>query len=138
MPAKDLFHDAVKNALIKEGWTITDDPLTFKIDGINISIDLGAEKIIGAEKDGEKIAVEIKSFISPSPLTEFHAALGQTLNYRLFLEEENSDRQIFLAIPVETYREFFLKNIIQKAVKINQIKIIVYDSVNEVIELWIS
>ncbi len=59
MPAKDLFHDAVKNALIKEGWTITDDPLTFKIDGINISIDLGAEKIIGAEKDGEKIAVEI-------------------------------------------------------------------------------
>ncbi|MGI8884744.1 MAG: XisH family protein [Pyrinomonadaceae bacterium] len=138
MPAKDLFHDAVKNALIKEGWTITDDPLTFKIDGINISIDLGAEKIIGAEKDGEKIAVEIKSFISPSPLTEFHAALGQTLNYRLFLEEENSDRQIFLAIPVETYREFFLKNIIQKAVKINQIKIIVYDSINEVIELWIS
>jgi len=107
MPAKDLFHDAVKNALIKEGWTITDDPLTFKIDGINISIDLGAEKIIGAEKDGEKIAVEIKSFISPSPLTEFHAALGQTLNYRLFLEEENSNRQIFLAIPVETYREFF-------------------------------
>ncbi len=76
MPKRDLFHDAVKNALIKDGWTITDDPLTFRIDGINISIDLGAEKILGAEKDGKRIAVEIKSFINPSPMTDFHAALG--------------------------------------------------------------
>lgn len=138
MPAKDKFHEAVKNALLKENWKITNDPLTFKIEGINISIDLGAEKVIGAEKNGEKIAVEIKSFISPSPLTDFHSALGQFLNYRLFLEEEEPNRQIFLAIPFETYKEFFQKNIIRKAVDVNQIKIIVYDSVNEVIELWIS
>lgn len=138
MAAKDKFHDAVKNALIKDGWNITNDPLTFKIEGINISIDLGAEKIIGAERNGEKIAVEIKSFISPSPLTDFHAALGQFLNYRLFLEEEEPERTIFLAIPVETYKDFFQKNIIQKAVNINRIKIIVYDSVSEVIELWIN
>jgi hypothetical protein len=26
MPAKDIYHDAVKNALIKDGWTITADP----------------------------------------------------------------------------------------------------------------
>jgi hypothetical protein len=25
--AKDLFHQAVKQALIKDGWTITSDPL---------------------------------------------------------------------------------------------------------------
>lgn len=138
MPAKDIFHDAVKNALIKEGWTITNDPLTFKIDGINISIDLGAEKLIGAEKDGEKIAVEIKSFVSPSPLTDFHAALGQFLNYRLFLSHEEPTRIIYLAVPIETYKVFFQKNIIQESIKINGIKIIVYDSISEVIDLWIN
>ena len=26
MPAKDIYHDAVKNALIKDGWTILADP----------------------------------------------------------------------------------------------------------------
>lgn len=138
MPAKDLFHEAVKNALIKEGWTITDDPLTFKIDGINISIDLGAEKILGAEKDGKKIAVEIKSFINPSPMTDFHAALGQFLNYKLFLSQEEPERVLFLAVPVETFKDFFQKDIIQKSVRLNEVKIIVYDSLSEVINLWIG
>ncbi len=138
MPAKDLFHDAVKNGLIKEGWTITDDPLTFRIDGINISIDLGAEKIIGAEKDGKKIAVEIKSFISPSPLTDFHTALGQFLTYRLFLEQEEPDREIYLAVPEDTYNFFFQKDIIQRSVKINELRIIVYDSLSEEIDQWIK
>ncbi len=138
MPKRDLFHEAVKNGLIKDGWTITDDPLTFRIDGINISIDLGAEKVIGAEKDGKKIAVEVKSFISPSPLTDFHTALGQFLTYRLFLEEEEPARQIYLAVPEDTYNFFFQKDIIQKAVKINELKIIVYDSLSEEIDLWIN
>ncbi len=138
MPKRDLFHEAVKNGLIKEGWTITDDSLTFRIDGINISIDLGAEKVIGAEKDGKKIAVEVKSFISPSPLTDFHTALGQFLTYRLFLEEEEPDRQIYLAVPEDTYNFFFQKDIIQKSVKINELKIIVYDSLSEEIDLWIN
>ncbi len=26
MPAKDVIHNEVKNALIKDGWNITDDP----------------------------------------------------------------------------------------------------------------
>lgn len=138
MPKKDLFHEAVKNGLIKDGWTITDDPLTFRIDGINISIDLGAEKVIGAEKDGKKIAVEVKSFINPSPLTDFHTALGQFLTYRLFLEEEEPDRQIYLAVPEDTYNFFFQKDIIQKSIKINGLKIIVYDSLSEEIDLWIN
>jgi hypothetical protein len=47
MSAKDVFHNAVKNALQKEGWIITDDPLFIRFGGINIYIDLGAEKVIG-------------------------------------------------------------------------------------------
>lgn len=62
--AKDLFHDVVKTALIKDGWHITDDPFFMKVGGVDFFIDLGAEKIIAAERDNQKIAVEIKSFIS--------------------------------------------------------------------------
>lgn len=138
MPARDLFHDAVKNALIKEGWTITDDPLTFRIDDVSVSIDLGAENLLAAEKGEQKIAVEIKSFIRESPMTDYHSALGQFLNYRLFLEEEDPHRQLFLAIPVETYKSFFNKEIIKKSVTINAVKLIVYDSNNEVIVSWIK
>ncbi len=27
MPARDIHHDAVRNALVKDGWAITHDPL---------------------------------------------------------------------------------------------------------------
>ncbi len=138
MAAKDKFHDAVKHALVRDGWTITHDPLTFKIEGLNILIDLGAEKLLAAEKEGHKIAVEVKSFISHSPLTDFHTALGQFLTYRLFLSREEPDRELFLAVPLDTYKSFFQKEIIQEALRLHDIKIIVYDSLSEVIDLWIS
>ncbi len=83
MPEKDIFHDIVKNALIKEKWKITDDPLFIQYGGIDFYVDLGAEKIIAAEKEGQKIAVEIKSFVGTSIISEFHNALGQFMNYRL-------------------------------------------------------
>ena len=59
MPAKDIFHNAVKHALEKDGWLITDDPIYLDFGGVEIYIDLGAEKIIAAEREGEKIAVEV-------------------------------------------------------------------------------
>lgn len=62
--AKDLFHDAVKMALEKDGWTITHDPLHIVSLGFNVLIDLGAERLIGASKGDETIAVEVKSFTS--------------------------------------------------------------------------
>lgn len=138
MAAKDKFHEAFRRALIKDGWEITHDPLTFRIEGLTISIDLGAEKLIAAQKEGIKIAVEVKSFISHSPLTDFHAALGQFLNYRLFLSHEEPDRQLYLAIPIDTYKNFFQKEIIQESLQLHSIRIIVYDSLSEVIDLWIK
>ncbi len=77
MPAKDKFHEVVKTALIKDGWTITDDPLFIRFGGVEMYIDIGAEKIIGAEKNGRKIAVEIKNFLGISLTAEFQDALGQ-------------------------------------------------------------
>jgi XisH protein len=79
--AKDVFHQQVKNALIKDGWIITNDPLTIRIsEAVKVQIDLAAENAIAAERGIEKIAVEIKSFIAGSDINEFHTALGQYLN----------------------------------------------------------
>jgi hypothetical protein len=88
MSAKDKFHEAVKTALQKDGWLITDDPLRLSIDRItNMFINLAAEKLIVATRDNQKITVEVKSFLSPSTLSEFHLAIGQFINYRYALED---------------------------------------------------
>ncbi|MBX7235048.1 MAG: XisH family protein [Caldilineales bacterium] len=85
MPVKDKFHDAVRTALEREGWTITADPLYLEFGGVEMFVDLAAEKVIAAEKQGLKIAVEVKSFAAPSIISEFHTALGQFINYRTAL-----------------------------------------------------
>jgi hypothetical protein len=136
MPAKDIFHNSVKNALIKEGWTITDDPLYLEYGEVDMYVDLGAEKLLGAQKDRERIAVEIKSFNQPSLISEFHTALGQFLNYRLVLEEIQPERELFLAITEDVYETFFILKFTQKAIQKHQIKLIIYDSTQEVIKQW--
>ncbi|MHC5780036.1 element excision factor XisH family protein, partial [Nostoc sp.] len=99
MSVKDIFHNTVKVALEKDGWKITHDPLFFKLsEQIRIKIDMGAQKLISAEKDEQKIAVEVKSFIGVSAISEFHTAVGQFLNYRVALEQKDSERVLYLAI----------------------------------------
>ena len=94
--ARDLFHNQVKTALIKDGWKITHDPYSVKIsEAIKVQIDLGAESTIAAQRDQEKIAVEIKSFISDSDISEFHVALGQYLNYLQALELKDPQRILY-------------------------------------------
>ncbi len=82
MAAPDKFHDVVKHALIKDGWTITDDPLYLDYGGVDYSVDFGAEKLIGAEKHGQRIAVEVKSFLSDSTTYEFHHVVGQFTDFQ--------------------------------------------------------
>ncbi len=136
MTAKDIFHDAVRNALEKEGWIITNDPLFIRSLGIDFYIDLAAEKIIGAEKEGQKIAVEIKSFIAVSAVSEFHRAVGQFMNYRLALRNQETDRPLYLAVPKDAYETFFSIRFVRVAVREYQISLIVYDPENEVIVKW--
>lgn len=136
MAARDLFHEAVKNALQKEGWAITHDPLSIRIGGIGMEIDLGAEKLIAAEKGEEKIAVEIKSFVRPSAVSEFHAAVGQYMNYRKALGQREPDRLLYLAIPKETYSSFFTLPFISECVAEYQLKLIIYDAEREAVTEW--
>ena len=137
MSAKDRFHDAVKRALQKDGWQITDEPLTISIERLtNLYIDFGAEKLIVAEREHQKIAVEVKSFLAPSTISEFHTALGQCLNYRYALEDTEPDRKLYLAIPVSIYEDFFSVPFIQSVLRRSQISLIVYDVVPEEIVKW--
>ncbi len=134
--AKDLFHQAVKQALIKDGWTITNDPLIIRIDRVKLEIDLAAEKVFAAEKDGQKIAVEVKSFINPSAISDFHNALGQFLNYRLALEMTEPARILYLAVPIDVFNTFFQERFTQAAILQYAIKIIAYKPNTEEIIEW--
>ncbi|MBH8565893.1 XisH family protein [Nostoc sp. CENA67] len=137
--AKDVFHQQVKNALIKDGWTITHDPLTIRIsEAVKLQIDLAAESAIAAERDSEKIAVEIKSFVGDSDISAFHTALGQYLNYCQALEEQEPDRIVYLAIPWETYEDFFQLSFIQRTLRRYQVKLMIYDPKLEEIKQWIK
>jgi hypothetical protein len=138
MPERDIFHDAVKNALVKEGWTITDDPLFLEFGGVDMYVDLGAEKLVAAEKDGQKIAVEVKGFVGASIISEFHRALGQLMNYRLALNVQNPERVLYLAVPLDIYESFFMLVFGQTAIQSYQLKLIVYDEKKEVIIKWLN
>lgn len=138
MSAKDLFHNVVKTALQKDNWQITHDPLHLKVEGnIDMYVDLGADKIIAAEKDLQKIAVEIKSFLGTSTISEFHTAIGQYINYRYALEKLESERVLYLAVPLNTYKIFFQRSFIQSVIHKSQINLLIYDVEKEEITEWL-
>lgn len=136
--ARDKFHQEVREALEKEGWKITDDPLYIKVGKIPIQIDLGAELLIGAEKEGAKIAVEIKTFGRASFITAFHEAVGKYIVYRTVLKHILSDRVLYLAIPEDTYAEFGSEPIVKSLFSEYDFKIIIYEPANQFITEWIN
>jgi len=137
--AKDLVHQSAKNALIKDNWIITHDPYKITFGGVNMAVDLGADKLIGATKNKQKIAVEIKSFLEQSSaISQFHTALGQFINYRTVINKKEPERILYLAIPDFSYNSFFTLEFTQLMVHENNLKLIVFDPEKEVIIQWIN
>jgi hypothetical protein len=137
MSAKDIFHAVVRSALEKEGWIITDDPLYLKVDDDKLYVDLGAENtLLGAERYGEKIAVEIKCFLGLSLINQFHEAMGQAWNYKVVLEEQQPTRVLYLAVPEDIYEEFFTRRLAQMSVTQMQLKLLVFNPLTEEIVSW--
>lgn len=135
--ALDKIHNAVKNALIKDGWTITDDPFQIVYGVRKVYIDLAAEKFFMAEKGGAKIAVEVKSFLSPSRMRDFELALGQFNLYQTYLELTTPERKLYLAIDDKVYEDFFVEDAVKVALDKFQISLIVVNLGNEEIVKWI-
>ena len=100
MPARDLYHTTVITALQKDGWQITHDPYRLKLSrGKNLYVDLGAQRLIAAEKGIEKIAIEVKSFRSPSEMKDLEEAIGQFVLYERLLSRYDPTRKLYLAVP---------------------------------------
>lgn len=138
MPAKDIYHAQVKNALIKDGWTITDDPYFIKYEDAELYADLAAEKPIAAERQGQKIIVEIKSFVGKSLMYDFHNALGQYIVYRKLIQLTEPEYKLYLAVDDVVYEKFFQRKSIQAVINDNQLLLIVANIEKEEIMQWIS
>jgi hypothetical protein len=139
MPAKDTYHQAVKTALIHDGWLITHDPLRLRLArGKNLFVDLGAERLIGAERGGEKIAVEIKSFKRASDMKDLEEALGQYVLYERLLLRHATDRTLYLAVTEEVRKSVFEEEAGQVLLEDGILRLVTFDPIKEVIVRWIT
>ena len=136
MPAKDIYHDTVKNALIKDGWTITHDPFRLRWGNDLLYVDLGAERLLTATKKDLKIAVEVKSFASPSNIAALENALGQYILYQNIIEELEPDRTLYLAVHEEVFLTVFEESLGQMLIRKNHLKLVIFSRTEEVIVKW--
>lgn len=136
MPAQDVIHNAVKNALVKDGWTITDDPYRLQFEDLKLYADLAAERPFAAERGARRIVVEVKSFTGASPVRDFEAALGQYLLYRNVLQLTEPGRSVHLAIPDTAYINFFSRKSIQVMVEQFEVALLVVDVLKQEVVEW--
>lgn len=141
MPARDLYHNAVKAALINDGWEITHDPYHVAFGGRDAYIDLGAEResldvMLAAERGMTRIAVEIKTFTGPSVLADLQQALGQYILYRTWMRTIEPDRSLYLAVDEETAANVFGEAFAQIVADDLHIRLIVVNTRVERIVEW--
>jgi hypothetical protein len=137
--AKDIIHDAVKSALIKDGWTITADPYYLKYEEFELFVDLAAERTpLTAEKNGQKIIVEIKTFAGRSFVKDLQQALGQYQIYLSLVQQIAPDHTLYLALSQKVYNDFFSQKATQFIVNHYKLKLLVVDVEQEEIVKWIN
>lgn len=136
MPARDACHDLVKTALQRDGWRITHDPLTVSYGVHNLFVDLGAEQVVAAEREGIRIAVEIKGFAGSSEVAELQQALGQFLMYRSLLRRIEPERRMVLAMPLENWESVMNTDLGRTMIEDYRLEVLVFDPEKEVIDRW--
>lgn len=138
MPKLDIIHNAVKNALIKDDWTITDDPYVIQYRRTTLYADLGAERPMAAERNGRKLVIEVKSFVGASKIQDLKEALGQYDIYRYLLEVTAPERKLYIAVSTVAYNTFFQQDVIQLILNRHQLPLIIVDIEVEEIRQWIN
>lgn len=136
--AKDLIHDAVKEALKNDGWTVTHEQYSIRYKTLKLTVDLAAERTIAAERAGRKIAVEVKSFLSPSPVQDLKLAFGQYVVYLGILEVIEPERKLYLAVNHTVYQEFLSQEAVELIRQRFQVAIVVIDVVRQEVVEWID
>lgn len=138
MSRRDTLHFALRRTLEKDGWTITSDPLILELEQTILKADLGAEKLFTAEKEGRKIAIEVKDFDSSSAISELEKTMGQIQLYQWALEIQEPDRILFLAISDTVYISQFQRLIFRLAIQRSKINLLIFEPNQEVIIKWIT
>ena len=137
MPARDSSHEAVKQAVINDGWVITDDPYVISYGDRFLFIDLGASRFIGICRGDQHIAIEIKQFKGQSQVTDLEQAIGQYLLYKILLNQVDPDRDLYLAISETTYNDIFREPIGQLASAEIPLKLLIINIEHQEIIQWI-
>lgn len=138
MPVRDFYHHQLKNALIKDGWIITHDPLRLKWGSKDMYVDLGAKLILTAEKNEQKIAVELKTFGGTSEINELENAIGQYMVYRSVITRIEPDRMLYLAVHQEVFLDIFEEPLGHILLEDYRIPLIIFDFRTEEIVKWIT
>ncbi len=138
MSAWDRLHPKVRNALIKAGWKITREPYVLRYGGDRLSTDIGAQQTLAAEKPGQKIAVEVKSFLGQSLMHQFETAVGQYEIYRLLLRVIEPDRKLYLGVSHVAFERIFRRPMIQLVLRELSISVLVVDFFLEEVVQWIG
>jgi hypothetical protein len=146
MPKKDLLHDMVAQALAKDGWQITADPYVISFGERFLFVDLGAmqatsdgipAQLVGAERDGQRIAVEIKQFPGKSVIKDLEQAIGQYVLYRLLLNKVDSGRELYLGITDIVFDEIFSEPIGELVIEELPLQLLVIDVQEVKVQQWI-
>ncbi|NJR49877.1 MAG: fatty-acid oxidation protein subunit alpha [Leptolyngbyaceae cyanobacterium CSU_1_3] len=133
--AKDKLHNAVETALIKDGW-INIQSIALDYEGIDLNLDIIADKLLSAERDNIKIAVEVKSFSNPSVTYDFHQAIGQYLHYRMALTYLSIDRTPYLAIPHAIYTNYLAQPFFRDSLILHRVNLLTIDPLRQEIAQW--
>jgi hypothetical protein len=137
MPARDGYHDQVRQALQRDGWTITHDPLRLKVRRRKLYVDLGAERVLAAEKGVRKIAIEIKMFSGPSDVRDLEDAVGQFVLYEHALRREDPDRSLYLAVSESTWQLVFKDALGEILIDDHVLRVVTFDPTKQEIVRWI-
>lgn len=136
MPAKDYYHPVVLEALLADGWRITDDPLRLTLGARDFYVDLAAELPLAAEKDGVRVAVEVKSFVGASNIRELELAVGQFVLYRELLARADRERQLYLGVPLSIYETLFSEPVGVLMLETQGLRLMVFNPITRRIERW--
>ena len=147
MPQRDSIHDMVKQALIKDGWEITDDPFVMTYGERFLFVDLGAAesplphhqegRFIGAQRAGRRIAVEIKDFRGKSVLVDLEQAIGQYVLYRLILNRVEPERGLYLAITDIMFDDIFQEPIGELVITDLPLQLVIVNTETQEVQQWI-
>ncbi len=137
VPARDSIHETVKEAIIKDGWEITDDPYVISYGERFLFVDLGASGFIGVRQGNKHIAIEIKQFRGRSQVADLEQAIGQYTLYRLLLNQVDPERDLYLAVSEATYSDIFTEAIGKLAIAQLPLKLIIVDLEKKEVSQWI-